>query len=87
METLNEHEHSPVILLAAITSRKTDRIYPFEALIEPPEGGLSQRSNVLLIELRALDKKRVVGRLGSVSPPVMNRVDAALRIATGLVRI
>jgi mRNA interferase MazF len=81
------NEYSPVILVADLTSRKTERVYPFEALIEPPEGGLSQRSKGLLMQLRALDKRRILDRFGVVSPAVLERVDTALRIATGLTRL
>lgn len=81
------NHHSPVILVAAITSRKTEKVYPFEALIDPPEGGLPQRSKVLLIQLRALDKRRILGRYGRVSAEIMERVDSALRIAVGLTRL
>ena len=81
------NEHSPVILVAAMTSRKTERVYPFEALIEPPEGGISQRSKALLMQLRALDKRRIIGRYGVVSANVMVRVETALRIAVGLTRL
>lgn len=77
------NQHSPVILVAALTSRKTDRIYPFEALIEPPEGGLRQHSKVLL-HTRSMDKRRIIGYYGQVSDEVMARVEEALRIATGL---
>jgi mRNA interferase MazF len=52
------NEHSPVILIAALTSQKTERVYPFEVLVEPPEGGLRRRSKVLLMQLRAVDKRR-----------------------------
>ena len=78
------NHHSPVILVAALTSRKSDRIYPFEALVEPPEGGLRHRSKVLLMQLRAIDKRRVIDTMGRVSQGTMRRVDEALRIATGL---
>jgi mRNA interferase MazF len=81
------NEHSPVILVAAITSRKTEKVYPFEALVEPPEGGLGQRSKVLLMQLRALDKRRIVGKYGTLGPGTLERVDAALRIAVGLTRL
>jgi mRNA interferase MazF len=81
------NEHSPVILVAAITSRKTEKIYPFEALIEPPDGGVTHRSKVMLMQLRAVDKLRIVGRYGTVGPAALERVDAALRIAVGLTRI
>lgn len=78
------NRHSPVVLVAAITSRKTERVYPFEALIEPPEGGLTTRSKVLLMQMRSVDKRRLMECLGQAEPETMKRVDEALRIATGL---
>ena len=41
------NEHSPMVLVAAITSKKTERVFPFEALIAGGEGGLPQLSKVL----------------------------------------
>jgi mRNA interferase MazF len=81
------NEHSPVILVASITTRKTDRIYPFEALIEPPEGGLTVRSKASLMQIRSIDKRRIIRRMGCVEPRTMLRVDEAIRIATGLKRV
>jgi mRNA interferase MazF len=81
------NEHSPVILVAALTSRRTERLYPFEAIIDPPEGGVSQRSKVMLMQLRAVDKRRIVGRYGSVGREVQERIDSALRIAVGLTKL
>jgi mRNA interferase MazF len=79
--------HSPVILVAAITSRKTERIYPFEALIEPPDGGLPTRSKVLLMQLRAIDYSRVAGSYGTLAPSTMIAIEQALKVATGLTRL
>ena len=81
------NERSPVILVASITSQKTERIYPFEALIEPPEGGLVKRSKVLLMQLRSVDKQRLLGRYGRVSEQTMQQVENALKVATGLTRL
>ena len=81
------NQHSPVVLVAPITSKKTEKIYPFEALIEASADGLPQRSKVLLMQLRALDKRRIVGQYGAVDAPTLERVDTALRIATGLTRL
>lgn len=78
------NEHSPVIVIAAITSRKTERVYPFEALIEPPEAGLSVRSKVCLMQIRSVDKRRLTGYYGKVSADTMLRVEDALKISTGL---
>jgi mRNA interferase MazF len=80
------NDHSPVILIAAITGQKIDRVYPFEALVEPPDGGLTLRSKVLLMQLRTIDKQRLVGRYGTVSDETMHRVEEALKVATGLIR-
>ena len=78
------NQHSTIILVAALTSRKIERLYPFEALIEPPEGGLTQRSKAMLLHIRSIDKRRITGYYGTVSDEVMARVDSALKIAVGL---
>jgi mRNA interferase MazF len=81
------NEHASVVIVAALTSRKTDRLYPFEALIEPPEGGLTQRSKVMLLHVRSIDKRRITGYYGGVSPETMERVETALRVAVGLTEV
>ncbi|MBI5707469.1 MAG: type II toxin-antitoxin system PemK/MazF family toxin [Armatimonadetes bacterium] len=81
------NEHSPVVTVAAITSRKTERIYPFEALIEPPDRGLDRRSKVMLSQLRTIDKSRVVGVYATLSDQAMKQVDEALSLALGLRRV
>ena len=81
------NRHSPVVLIAAITSKKTENVFPFEALIEPSASTLPQRSKVLLMQLRALDKRRIVGHYGAVDAQTQERVDEALRVATGLTRL
>ena len=81
------NEHSPVVLVASITSRKAERVYPFEAAIVPPEGGLSLKSKVMLMQVRSIDKRRISGRLGRLAPETMKRVEDALRVATGLIRV
>jgi mRNA interferase MazF len=80
------NERSPVVLLAGITSRKTERIYAFEAKIEPPEGGLTLVSKVSLMQLRAVDKRRILAYYGMVGEETMARVEDALKVATGLTR-
>ena len=81
------NERSPVILIAAITSQKTERVYPFEALLDPPDGGLAVRSKVMLMHMRSVDKERLIGRYGKVSEKTMQRVEDALKIAAGLTRL
>jgi len=81
------NRHSPVVLVAALTSRKTERIYPFEAFISAGEGGLKKDSKVLLMQLRAIDKQRISGAYGHIKAETMRRVEEALKVATGLMPI
>ena len=70
-----------------MTSRKTERVYPFEALLQVGDGGLRTSSKVLLMQLRSVDKQRLVGYMGSISADSMRRVEVALKVATGLTPI
>src|SRR5262245_56912782 len=74
------NQNSPVVLVASITSRKTERIYPFEVLVEPPEAVLTTRSKVLLMQLRSVDKTRLIGTYGSVTTGTLQKVEQALKI-------
>ncbi len=81
------NEHSPVIIVAAMTSQKTERVFPFEVLIESGEAGLTRTSKVLLMQIRSIDKARITGYYGVVRDETMSRVDNALKIATGITRL
>ena len=82
-----DNRHSPITIVAALTSRVAGERYPTEVVLHPPEGGLTRPSAVLLNQIRSVDKKRVVGRLGRLKPEAMERVDRALRISLGLVKL
>ena len=82
-----DNRHSPITIVAALTSQVLDERYPTEVVLHPPEGGLTRPSVVLLNQIRSVDKKRVVQRLGRLKPETMARVDRALRISLGLVKL
>jgi mRNA interferase MazF len=78
------NENSPITIIAAITSKFDDRLYPTEVLIEPPEGGLKTTSVILLNQIRSIDRQRLIKRLGVISPEKLNEVDRAIQISFGL---
>lgn len=78
---------SPITIVAAITSKFEEPLYPTEVRLRPPEGGLSAEGVVLLNQIRSIDKRRLVKRLGSVRRETMLGVDRALQISVGLVEI
>ncbi|MGF1542654.1 MAG: type II toxin-antitoxin system PemK/MazF family toxin [Pleurocapsa sp.] len=79
------NEFSPITIVAAITSQYDDNLYPTEVLITPPEGGLSNNSVVLLNQIRSIDKKRLIKRLGKLSLTSMKQVERAIQISFGLI--
>ena len=79
--------HNPVVTVAAITTRKVDRVYQTEVLIIPPEGGLNQPSKVLLYQTRTVSKRRAIRYLGQLSQKAMSKVDEAIRLSLGLISI
>jgi mRNA interferase MazF len=81
------NRHSPITIVAAITSRFTEPLYPTEVLITPPEGGLTIPSVVLLNQMRSVDKRRLIRRLGTLRPETLDHVTRALQISFGIVEL
>lgn len=79
------NRHSSVTIVAAITSKTDEKLYPTEVPIPAPEGGLTADSVILLNQIRTIDKTRLVRRLGRVSGRTMARADQALAVSLGLV--
>lgn len=76
---------SPVTIVAAITSKFDDKLYPTEVLIHAGEAGLKQDSVVVLDQIRTIDKTRIVKKIGKVSEFILKRTDTALKISVGLI--
>lgn len=77
------NRHSPITIVAAITSRFSEPLYPTEVLLRAPEGGLAVDSVVLLNQIRSIDRLRLIRRLGAVKPGTLARVDRAIRLSLG----
>lgn len=72
------NEHNWVVLIMPLTSRVKAEYD--QVLIDPPEGGLSNRSVTLPDQLRAIDRQRLVQRLGTLSDATMRQINQSLRI-------
>jgi mRNA interferase MazF len=81
------NQYSLITIVAAITSQFDSETYPTEVLINPPEGGLTVTSVVLLNQIRSIDKQRLVKRMGIVSDRLMGYVDNAIQISLGLIEL
>jgi len=82
------NQHSPITIVAAISSQFRDPPHPREVPIRPGgKTGLSQPSAVILNQVRSIDRKRLVKRLGVLDAATMLKVDDAIKISLGLVKI
>ena len=78
--------HSPVTIVAAITSN-VRRQGPTSVLVKAPEGGLDVDSIVLLNQIRTVDKRRLVKRLGGLRGATLKQVDQAIMISLALIEL
>lgn len=80
------NKYSSITIVAAITSKITDRVYPHQVALDSGEGGVFLNSLVLLDQLRSIDLSRVEKRLGSLNKDTMKKIDEALVLTLGLYR-
>ena len=76
---------STVVTVLPITSN-VNRVYPFEALLEPEVSGLTKPSKAQAQQIRTIAKQRLLGdALGCLPGSVMSLVDAAISLHLGLI--
>ena len=71
--------HSPIISIAPITSNVT-RVYSFEVEIPAGTAGLRVRSKGRVNQTRAVDKIRLIKKIGQLPAQTMPEIDQALRL-------
>jgi mRNA interferase MazF len=81
------NRNSPITIVAAITSQFEEPLYPTEVLLTPPEGGLTIASVALLNQIRSIDHRRLVRRLGRATGATMERVNRAIQLSLGLIEL
>jgi len=81
------NKYSPITIVAAITSQFGNPPYPTEVIMEPEESGLPQRSAALLNQIRSVDRQRMIKRIGHAGAATMQRIEQAIQISLGLIRI
>lgn len=76
------NKYSPTVIAAAVTSKIHKARLPTH--IELPHAyGLAKDSVILLEQIRTIDKKRLMTRIGELPPATMNLVNKAILISLG----
>lgn len=74
----------PVVLVVPLTTARTAMRFVGTTFIRPtPENGLREESVALVFQLRAIDRRRLQERIGTVSTQVLNAMFEELGKLTG----
>lgn len=69
----------PMLMIAPVTSNLSASRFAFSVKIEPSkENGLMQISVVMIFQMRAIDKTRIVRKIGKLSGEDLEKVDAQI---------
>jgi mRNA interferase MazF len=79
---LFNHGPAGLVVLLPVTTKKKG--IPFHVEINPPEGGVQEKSFIKCEDIRSVSKERLAARIGAVSPNTMATVEDRLRILLNL---
>lgn len=79
------NKYSPTVIIAAITAKISKGKLPTHVEVKKDDVGLIRDSVILLEQIRTIDKKRLIQKLGELDASVMARVDEALVVSLGLI--
>jgi len=69
----------PMLIVAPVTSNLSASRFPFTVEVEPSvENGLSRTSIIMVFQLRAIDKRRIINTIGRLSSHDLALVDAEI---------
>lgn len=78
------NKHSPVTIVALITSKKFSKNYPTNVFLSKKDSKLKSDSTILLNQIRTIDKSRIMKRVSKLNSHLMFQVDLAMKISLGL---
>ena len=78
------NKFSPLTIVAPVTSRIYDKEYPTNVFIKEEESGLNNDSTVLINQIRTIDKRRIVKKLGFLNTFLMSKIDMAIKVCLAI---
>lgn len=78
------NETSPVTIIAPLTSRIYEKDFPTNVFLPREDSNLDKDSTILLNQIMAIDKSRIVKKLSTLDNFLMSKVDMALKICLAL---
>ncbi len=75
------NKYSPVVIIAAITSKEFSKEFPTNVFISKKDSKLPKDSTILLNQIRTIDKTRLAKKISSLDIHLMNQVNTALKVS------
>lgn len=78
------NKFSPLTIVAPITSKIYSKEFPTNVFVSKKESKLKKDSTILLNQIRAIDKRRIIKKLSSLNIDSIRKVDCALKVSLGM---
>ena len=73
------NQYAETITVLPVTT-STEKIYPFEILINAGEGNVPEKSKIKANQIRTIDKKRLFQKIGTISKSKLREAEQAILI-------
>ncbi len=81
------NKYSPTVIVAAVTSKIDKAKLPTHVEISAEKSNLEKDSVILLEQIRTLDKKRLQRNVTHLSDDIVVKIDDALDVSLGLIKL
>ena len=78
------NQYSPVTIIAPITSKIFEIVYPTNLFISSHDSNLNKDSTILFNQIKTIDKKRIIKKVGKINSKLLEKVDRALIVSLGI---
>jgi len=73
------NQYSPSVTVAPLSSN-VNKVYSFEVYAPKRTGGLNDNSKIMIIQLRSIDKKRLLNKIEAIEDKeILNKVNRIIR--------
>jgi len=79
-ENNKNNEFSGTVTILPLTSKKLQKVYPFEIYLTKGTGNLPKNSKAKADQIRTLDKSRIAKFIGEIEKEKMDLIDMAISI-------
>ena len=78
------NEFSPITIIAPITSKIYTKNYPTNVFLQKNDSNLDKDSTILINQIRAIDKSRIIKIVSRLDNDLMKKVNLAIKVSLDL---